>query len=266
LQAKGHPIIEFVLSDEDVLLAHRHVEGMNFIPGGYSYPEWDVANPSDENQMTGGTGEFAISSNPHVTRSNAGREGTGPSSMSVDLRMAPQTEVVQRVSPVGEPQLTPVVGVGGLPSGDLEGQTPMEHDGQETNSIYSLSPTSQQSPSPTLMGAPSSFKQIPVNSNLSNETPTVVMEGLIQMEALTLQQSTDTSDVAPEHAPVHAEAPSASTLPRGTRSKKSTPRAASTGHGSREKAEGSKRRKNRVSPVRATEDTEIPHPTAADNP
>jgi hypothetical protein len=106
LQAEGHPVIKFVLSDDDVVLAHRRVEGMNFNPGGYSYPEWCVANLGDENQMIGGTDEFANISNPHVTRSSAGGQGTGPSSMSVDLRMAPQAEVVQRVSPVGQPQVT----------------------------------------------------------------------------------------------------------------------------------------------------------------
>jgi hypothetical protein len=55
-----------------VVLAHRRVEGMNFIPGGYSYPEWGVANPGDENQIIGRTVEFANSSNPDVTRSSAG--------------------------------------------------------------------------------------------------------------------------------------------------------------------------------------------------
>jgi hypothetical protein len=115
---------------------------MNFIPGGYSYPEWGVANPGNENQITGGTNELAISSNPHVKQSSAGGQGTGPSSMSVDLRMVPQAEVVQHVSPVGQPQLTPVGGVGGPPSGNLQGQTPMEHDGHEMDSISTPIPES----------------------------------------------------------------------------------------------------------------------------
>jgi hypothetical protein len=92
-----------------MLLAHQRVEGMNFIPGGYSYPEWGIPNPGDEIQMTSGTEELAINSNPHVTRSSAGGEGIGLSSMSINLRMALQVEVVQRVSLVGELQLTPAV-------------------------------------------------------------------------------------------------------------------------------------------------------------
>jgi hypothetical protein len=72
-----------------VVLVHQRVEGMNFILGGYSYLEWGVGNSGDENQIIGGTDEFASSSNPHVTRSSAGGQGTGLSSMSVDLRMAP---------------------------------------------------------------------------------------------------------------------------------------------------------------------------------
>jgi hypothetical protein len=60
--------------------------------------------------------------------------------MSVDLRMAPQAEIVQRVSPVGQPQVTPAGGIGGPPSPDPQGQTLMEHDGQETDSVSTLSP------------------------------------------------------------------------------------------------------------------------------
>jgi hypothetical protein len=58
----------------------------------------------------------------------------------------------------------------------------------------------------------------------------------------------------------------ASAPPRSSRSKKPTSRPASTGHVPREKGEGSTRRKKRESPVRATEDAEIPHPTVADKP
>jgi hypothetical protein len=123
-----------------VVLAHRRVEGMNFIPEGNSYSEWGVANPGGENQMIGGTDEFASSSNPHMTRSSAGGQGTGPSSMSFDLRMAPHAEVVQRVSLVGQPQVTPAGGIGGPPSPDPQGQTLMEHDGQETDSVSTPSP------------------------------------------------------------------------------------------------------------------------------
>jgi hypothetical protein len=67
---------------------------------------------------------------------------------------------------------------------------PMEHDGHEMDSIYSRSPESQCSPSPNLMEVPSTSSQIPVSSSLSNETPTVVMEGLNQMEALFLEHGT----------------------------------------------------------------------------
>jgi hypothetical protein len=206
LQAEGHPVIEFVLSDDDVVLAHRRVEGMNFIPGGYSYPEWGVANPGDENQMIGGTDEFASSSNPHVTRSSAGGQGTGPSSMLVDLRMAPQVEVIQRVSLVGQPQVTPAGGINGPPSPDPQGQTLMEHDGQETDSVSIPSPATQRSPSPNFMEAPPSSAQILVSSGQSRETPTAITEGLQQIESLTLQQGTDSADVSREHTLVHAEA------------------------------------------------------------
>jgi hypothetical protein len=222
-----------------VLLAHRRVEGMNFIPGGYSYPECSVANPSNENQIADGTDEFAISSNSHVMRSSAGGQGTDLSSMSVNLIMAPQAEVVQRVSPVGQPQLTPVGGVGGPPSGDPHGQMPMQHDGHESDSVSTPSPDSQHSPSPNLMDAPSSSAQILMSSSLSNETPTLVIEGQYQMEALTLQQGTGSADVSPEHTPLHAEAPPASAPPRGTRSKKPISWPPSAGHVSREKEEGS---------------------------
>jgi hypothetical protein len=243
---------------------------MNFIPGGYSYPEWGVANPGDENQMIGGTDEFANISNPHVTRSSAGGQGTGPSSMSVDLRMAPQAEVVQRVSPVGQPQVTPAGGIGGPPSPDPQGQTLMEHDGHETDSVCTPSPAAQRSPSPNFMEAPSSSAQVLVSSGQSNETPTAITEGLQQMESLTLQQGTGSADVSREHTPVHAEArpatAPASAPPRSARSKKPTSRPASAGRVPREKGEASTRRKKRESPVRATEDAEIPHPTVADKP
>jgi hypothetical protein len=101
-----------------VVLAHRRVEGMNFILRGYSYPEWGVANHGDENQMIGGSDEFPSISNLHVTRSSAGGQGTSPSSMSVDLRMALQAKVVQRVSLVGQPQVTAAGGIGEPPSPD----------------------------------------------------------------------------------------------------------------------------------------------------
>jgi hypothetical protein len=54
--------------------------------------------------------------------------------------------------------------------------------------------------------------------------------------------------------------------PWGTWSKKSTLRPASIGHASREKAEGSKQRKKRESPVRTTEDAEILLSTVVDKP
>jgi hypothetical protein len=248
-----------------VVLAHRRVEGMNFIPGGYSYPEWGAANPGDKNQITGRTNEFASSSNPHVTRSSAGGQGTGPSSMSVDLRMAPQAEVIQHVSPVGQPQVTPARGVGGPPSGDPQGQTLMEHDGQETNSVSTPSRETQRSPSPNFMEEPSSSAQILMSSGQSYETLTAVMEGLHQMEALTLQQGTGSADVSREHTPIHAEARPATTPPWATQSKKPTSRPASAWRVPREKKEGSTRRKKRESPVRTTEDAEIPHPIVLTN-
>jgi hypothetical protein len=84
--------------------------------------------------------------------------------MSVDLRMAPQAEVVQRVSPVGQPQVTPAGGIGGPRSGDPQGQTLMEHDGQDTDSVSTLSPETLRSPSPNFMEASSSSAQILVSS------------------------------------------------------------------------------------------------------
>jgi hypothetical protein len=186
--------------------------------------------------------------------------------MSVDLRMAPQAEVVQRVSPVGQPQVTPAGGVGGPPSGNPQGQTFMEHDGQETDSVSTPSPATQRSPSPNFMGAPSSSTQILVSSGQPNETLTAVTEGLLQMESLTLQQGTGSADVSREHTPVHAEARPATAPPRASRSKKPTSRPANAGRVPRKKGEGSLRRKKRESPMRATEDAEIPHPTVADKP
>jgi hypothetical protein len=115
----------------------------------------------------------------------------------------------------------------------------MEHDGQETDSVSTPSLETQRSPSPSFMEAPSSSAQILVNSGQSNETPTAVTEGLHQMEALTLQQGTGSTDVSPEHTPVHAEARPTTAPPRATRSKKPTSRPASTGHVPREKGEGS---------------------------
>jgi hypothetical protein len=126
--------------------------------------------------------------------------------MSVDLKMAPQAEVVQRVSPVGQPQVTPAGGIGRPPSPDPQGQTLMEHDGQETDSVSTPSPATQRSPSPNFMEAPSSSAQILVSSGQSNETPTAIIEGLQQMESLTLQQGTGSVDVSREHTLVHAEA------------------------------------------------------------
>jgi hypothetical protein len=94
------------------------------------------------------------------------------------------------------------------------------------------------------------------------------------MEALTLQQGTGSADVSPEHTPVHTKARPATVPatvpatgpPRATRLKKPTSRPASAGRVPREKGEGSTRRKKRESPVHATEDAEIPHPTVADKP
>jgi hypothetical protein len=45
VQAEGHPIIEFVLSDNDVLLAHPCVKRMNFIPRGCLVCEEDPKMP-----------------------------------------------------------------------------------------------------------------------------------------------------------------------------------------------------------------------------
>jgi hypothetical protein len=66
----------------------------------------------------------------------------------------------------------------------------MEHGGQEMDSAYSLSPILYQLILPTLMETPSSSMQIPVSSDLSNETLTIVTESLNQMEGLTLQKGT----------------------------------------------------------------------------
>jgi hypothetical protein len=57
---------------------------------------------------------------------------------------------------------------------------------------------------------------------------------------------------------LHAEASPGSAPLHGTWSKEPMSRPASTGCMSREKGEGSTRRKKRVSPVRATEDAQIP--------
>jgi hypothetical protein len=170
------------------------------------------------------------------------------------------------VSPVGQPQVTPAGGVGGPPSSDPQGQMLMEHDRQETDSVSTPSPETQRLPSPNFMEVPSSSAQILVSSGQSNETPTAVTEGLHQMEALTLQQGTGSADVSPEHTPVHAEARPATGPPRAIRLKKPTSRPASAGRVPREKGEGSTRQKKRESPVHATEDAEIPHPTVADKP
>jgi hypothetical protein len=120
------------------------------------------------------------------------------------------------------------------------------------------------------MEAPSSSAQILVSSGQSNETPTAITKGLQEMESLTLQQGTGSADVSREHTPTHAEARPAtvpaSAPPRSSRSKKPTSRPASVGHVPREKGEGSTLRKKRESPVRATEDAEILHPTVADKP
>jgi hypothetical protein len=170
------------------------------------------------------------------------------------------------VSLVGQPQLTPVGGISGPPNGNPQGQTPIEHNGHETDSIPTPSPETQHSLSPNLMEAPLSSAQIPVSSGLSNETLTVVMEGLNQMKALTLQQGMGSADVSPEHAPIHVEAPPASAPPRGIQSKKPTSQPASVGRVSREKGEGSMRQKKQESLVRATQDAEIPHPIVVDKP
>jgi hypothetical protein len=63
LQAEGHPVIEFVLNDNDVLLAHRRVEGMNFIPGGYSIQGGGPTNSGDDMETNGREGNFTIESN-----------------------------------------------------------------------------------------------------------------------------------------------------------------------------------------------------------
>jgi hypothetical protein len=90
------------------------------------------------------------------------------------------------------------------------------------------------------------------------------------MESLTLQQGTGRADVSREHTLVHAEArpaiAPASAPPRSARSKKPTSCPASAGRVPQEKGEASTQRKKRESPVRATEDAEIPHPTVADKP
>ena len=71
------------------MLAHHRVEGMNFIPGGYSFSDWIEGSRGDEIEMSGGANEIAISSILYVTRSTAGREGASPPLMSVNLRRAP---------------------------------------------------------------------------------------------------------------------------------------------------------------------------------
>jgi hypothetical protein len=136
--------------------------------------------------------------------------------------------------------------------------------------VSTPSPATQRLPSPNFMEAPSSSAQILMSPGQSNETPTAITKGLQQMESLTLQQGTGSTDVSREHTPVHAEArpatAPASAPPRSSQSKKPTSRPASAGRVPREKGEGSTRRKKRESPMRATEDAEIPHPTVADKP
>jgi hypothetical protein len=159
---------------------------------------------------------------------------------------------------------------GGPPSPDPQGQTLIEHDGQETDSMSTPSPATQRLPLPNFMEAPSSSAQVLMSSGQSNETPTAITEGLQQMESLTLQQGTGSADVSREHTPVHAEArpttAPATAPPRSSRSKKPMSRSANARRVPREKGEGSTRRKKRESPVRATEDAEIPHPTVTNKP
>jgi hypothetical protein len=118
LQPATHPVIEFVLSNEDVAGSSARW-GHEFYPEGYSFPEWGRENPGDEMEMTGGMDDYVIISNPNITWYSALGKGTGPSSMSIDLTLALEVEVVQRVSSVGEPELTPAAAVGGPPTGNL---------------------------------------------------------------------------------------------------------------------------------------------------
>lgn len=195
MQAEGHPVIEFVQSEKDVEDAHRRMEGMNFIPGGYLYTDWGAHGM----ETGGGVGDGAGPSHAYGTRSTGAGDAGGASSMSIDLESAPMSEVVVRVSPARQPHVSPAGGVGGPPTGN-DAAADMEHDGYESSPSHIASPTSPRSPSPQLMRPPASSGQIPGSSEMS---PTGQRVEIRQMEALTLQQEAGFSDAGPLHAPVH---------------------------------------------------------------
>jgi hypothetical protein len=164
------------------------------------------------------------------------------------------------------PEVTPNPALGDLPTNQLEGQKPMDHDGDETDSVKIISPTSQRLPLSNLMGAPCSSAKLPLSSGLSNETPTVVQDGLIEMEGLTLQKGIETVDAIPDHILVDEGTPSPLKQTCGTQSKKSATQPSKKGRHLREKAEGSQCQKSQKSLGRATEEAEVLVPTVADKP
>ena len=97
-------------------VAHRRVEGMNFIPGGYTYTDWGAGNGADVRGTGGGVGDVASTSHSYDTRSTAGEDAGCASSMSIDLQNAPGSEVVLRVSPAQQVHGSPRGGVGGPPT------------------------------------------------------------------------------------------------------------------------------------------------------
>jgi hypothetical protein len=65
----------------------------------------------------------------------------------------------------------------------------MDHDGPDLESVEILIPRSLFLPLANLVGVSTNSIQIPVNSRLSNETLTVVVEGLNLMEGLILEKA-----------------------------------------------------------------------------
>lgn len=289
MQADGHPVIEFVQSEGDVEAAHRRVEGMNFIPGGYTYTDWGAWAGGDGGGSGGGVGDAAGSSHPYGTRLSGAGDAGGASSMSVDLDAAPDFEIVHRLSPRRLMHVSPAGGVGGPPT-PPDATTAMEHDGEDSSPFVSTSP--MQSPSPRLMPAPGTSGQLPGSSGMSNDTASGRTGEISAMEALTLLPGAGLSHAGPEEAPVrpepqdsrdhgeperaavhpepeqaagHAQRRSVS-APRTTKAKSQKSRASSAGRATKERGEGSRRSKKGVSPGRITEDADIPHATAADSP
>jgi hypothetical protein len=300
LQAQEHPVIEFVESEEEVAAAHHRVEGMNFIPGGYTYKDWGAGDGTDGRGSGGGVGGGAGTSHAHDTRFSAGGDAGGQSSMSVDLQNAPRSETVVRLSPDRQLRVTPPGGLGGPPTGQ-DAPSAMDHDGVESSPSHASRLRSELSPSPPPMAAPVSSVQTPGSKGMSNETPTGLAGGIREMEALTLQPPAGSSDVGAQHsavqtiperppgdvmaqdarvhgeadrAPVHPEAEEvpAPPLPRPSSAGKSVKGkggkggSTSAGLAVKERVEASKRTQKGVSPGRITEEADIPHPTAADSP